>query len=295
MEDSIIVILQAQFMPLVIAIAAVFGLLIGSFLNVVIHRLPIMLEQDWQSQARMILDQMTAEEGDKKPFNLVFPNSHCPACDAPIKPWHNIPILSYLILGGKCANCHNPISLRYPLIELLTALVSMSVVYRFGITVPACFALIFSWTLICLIMIDYDHQLLPDNLTLPLLWLGLLANSFNLFTDLTAAVWGAAIGYLLLWSIFWAFKLITGKDGMGFGDFKLLAVMGAWMGWQVLPMVIILSSLSGALLGGYLVLRGRDRHQPIPFGPYLAIAGWITLMWGEELTHLYYQIVLSGV
>jgi leader peptidase (prepilin peptidase)/N-methyltransferase len=294
MEDSTLLILQADFMPLVLAITIAFGLLIGSFLNVVIHRLPIMLDQDWQNQANLILNPGTPIKSDQPPFNLLFPNSHCPSCNVAIKPWQNIPIVSYLILGGKCANCHSQISLRYPLVELCTALVSALVIYKFGITVAGSLALIFSWILICLTMIDYDHQLLPDDMTLPLLWLGLLGNSFGLFVDLPAAVWGAALGYLLLWSLFWAFKLLTGKEGMGFGDFKLLAALGAWMGWQALPLIIILSSLSGALLGGYLVLRGRDRNNPIPFGPYLAIAGWVTLMWGEQLSDWYLQLVLGG-
>ena len=295
MEDSTLVILQAEFLPLVLAITIAFGLLIGSFLNVVIHRLPIMLNQDWRNQASMILNPEADLETDQPPYNLMFPSSHCPSCNAAIRPWQNIPIISYLVLGGKCASCGSHISLRYPLIELFTALVSAVVVYHFGITITGFLCLIFSWTLICLTMIDYDHQLLPDDMTLPLLWLGLLANSFGLFSELSAAVWGAVIGYLLLWSLFWAFKLITGKEGMGFGDFKLLAALGAWMGWQALPMIIILSSLSGALLGSYLVLRGRDRNQPIPFGPYLAIAGWVTLMWGDQLAAFYYQIVLGGV
>ncbi len=295
MEDSTLLILQAEFLPLVLAVTIAFGLLIGSFLNVVIHRLPIMLNQDWRNQANMLLNPEADLETDQPAFNLLFPNSHCPSCNAAIKPWQNIPVISYLLLGGKCANCGIHISLRYPLIELFTALVSAMVVYRFGITLTGSLCLIFSWTLICLTMIDYDHQLLPDDMTLPLLWLGLLANSFGLFVELSAAVWGAVIGYLLLWSLFWAFKLITGKEGMGFGDFKLLAALGAWMGWQALPMIIILSSLSGALLGSYLVLRGRDRNQPIPFGPYLAIAGWVTLMWGDQLTAFYFHIVLGGV
>jgi leader peptidase (prepilin peptidase)/N-methyltransferase len=225
----------------------------------------------------------------------MFPNSHCPSCNAAIRPWQNIPVFSYLLLGGKCASCGSQISLRYPLIELITALVSAMVIYRFGINITGALGLIFSWTLICLTMIDYDHQLLPDDLTLPLLWLGLLANSFGIFVNLPAAVWGTAIGYLLLWSLFWAFKLITGKEGMGFGDFKLLAALGAWLGWQALPMIIILSSLSGALLGGFLVLKGRDRNQPIPFGPYLAIAGWVVFMWGEQLSDWYFRMTLGGV
>jgi leader peptidase (prepilin peptidase)/N-methyltransferase len=295
MESNLLLILHAEFLPLVLAIAGLFGLIIGSFLNVVIYRIPVMMDTDYREQAQLILNPDLQPKERDQPFNLVFPNSHCPACQTEIKPWHNIPVLSFLLLGGKCANCQVPISIRYPAIEVLTSIVTVAIVYKFGLTITTGMALVFSWTLICLTMIDYDHYLLPDNLTLPLLWLGLVCNSFGLFIGLPDAVWGAILGYMVLWSVFWVFKWVTGKDGMGFGDLKLLAALGAWLGWQALPMVIILSSLSGALLGGYLVLRGRDRAQPIPFGPYLAIAGWLTLMWGDQIAALYFQLVLSGV
>jgi leader peptidase (prepilin peptidase)/N-methyltransferase len=295
MQDSVLVILETEFPILILAIGALFGLIIGSFLNVVIYRLPRMLNQDWRNQAQMILEPDHVVPTNTRPFNLIFPNSHCPSCDNEIKPWENIPVISYLFPRGKCSNCGIAISIRYPLIEALTAVISCMVLFKFGLTTASAFALILSWCLICLSMIDYDHQLLPDNITLPLLWLGLIANSFAILVEFRDAFWGAIAGYMLLWLLYWAFKLITGKEGMGYGDFKLLAVLGAWMGWQSLPTIIILSSFSGAVIGGTMIFFGRDRRQPISFGPYLAIAGWITLMWQEQLENLYYQFVLSGM
>lgn len=267
------------------------GLIIGSFLNVVIYRLPIMLEREWQREISSAAVDELVNNGSEKPFNLVTPNSRCSECEAPIKAWQNIPVISYLLLAGKCHNCKTPISVRYPLVELLTAILSAAVAWHFSAdasTTLAC--LVLTWALIALTGIDYDTYLLPDNITLPLVWLGLMVNYFGLITSLESALWGAVVGYLSLWSVFWLFKLITGKDGMGYGDFKLLAALGAWLGWQMLPIIIILSSLVGAIIGISLVVFGdREKTKPIPFGPYLAIAGWIALMWGSELNALYLQ------
>jgi leader peptidase (prepilin peptidase)/N-methyltransferase len=217
-----------------------------------------------------------------KAFNLMVPRSRCPQCDAPISAWQNIPVFSWLVLRGRCAACNARISTRYPAVEVLTALVSLTVVAVFGYTWDAMFALLFSWLLIAMALIDFDTRLLPDNLTLPLLWLGLLFNSSGGFVDLQSAVIGAAAGYLILWSIYWGFKLLTGKEGMGYGDFKLLAALGAWLGWQALPMVILISSVVGILLGGTVLLIRKSR-EPIPFGPFLAIAGWVALVWRDSV------------
>lgn len=276
------------------------SLLVGSFLNVVIYRVPVMLQRDWESQCKLMLTengsiQATGDESPAERFNLLFPNSHCPKCDAPVKVWQNIPLLSYLLLGGKCANCKAKISVRYPVIELVTALLSSLVVWHFGFTWQAAAMVLLSWVLIALTMIDFDHQLLPDNITLPILWLGLIANSFNLFITLPEALWGAILGYLSLWSIYWLFKLVTGKEGMGYGDFKLLALLGAWFGWQMLPLIILLSSIVGAVVGiALMVLKNRGKSVPIPFGPYLAAAGWIAAVWGEQLTQAYLRYAGLG-
>ena len=273
-----------------LAAALVLGLLVGSFLNVVIHRLPQMLEADWRAQCCDLLEQPQPET---ETFNLVTPRSRCPHCGHGIRAWENIPVLSYLLLRGRCSACRAPISSRYPLVELAAGLLSLAVVYHFGATAQALAALILTWALIALTLIDFDTQLLPDNITLPLLWLGLVVNSQGLFVPLEAALWGAVAGYLALWSIYWLFKLITGKEGMGYGDFKLLAALGAWLGWQLLPVVILLSSLVGAIIGiGLMLILGRDKNIPIPFGPYLAIAGWLALIWGDQLMHQYLQIAL---
>jgi leader peptidase (prepilin peptidase)/N-methyltransferase len=272
-----------------VVVALLLGLLIGSFLNVVIYRLPKMLERDWQDQAREILELPLATHGDT--FNLILPNSHCPQCAHEIRPWENIPLLSYVLLRGKCASCKTPISRRYPLVELACGLLSAYVAWHFGFTWQAGGMLLLTWGLLAMSLIDADHQLLPDALVLPLLWLGLIVNAFGLFTSLEDAVWGAVAGYLSLWTVCWLFKLITGKDGMGHGDFKLLAMLGAWGGWQILPLTILLSSLVGAVLGLLLLrLRNADRSTPMPFGPYLALAGWIALLWGDEITGTYLQI-----
>ncbi|TIH09832.1 prepilin peptidase [Pseudomonas leptonychotis] len=269
--------------------ALLIGLLVGSFLNVLIYRLPKMMQRDWREQAREILELPV--EAQAATFNLVLPNSSCPHCAHEIKPWENIPVVSYLFLRGKCSSCKAPISLRYPLVELTCGLLSAYIAWHFGFTWQAGGMLLLTWGLLAMSLIDADHQLLPDSLVLPLLWIGLIANSFGLFTSLEDALWGAIAGYLSLWSVYWLFKLVTGKEGMGYGDFKLLAMLGAWGGWQVLPLTILLSSLVGAVLGLLMLrLRNAEPSTPIPFGPYLAIAGWIALLWGEQITASYLQI-----
>ncbi|MGI3129822.1 prepilin peptidase [Halopseudomonas pachastrellae] len=270
-----------------ILLAGLLGLVIGSFLNVVILRVPRMLEIEWQQQAREILEP-DREHAPPATYNLILPHSHCPKCKTEIKPWQNIPVISYLLLRGRCGNCEEPISLRYPAIELLTAGLSMLVAWQMGFGLATAGMLVLTWALICLSMIDADTQLLPDIIVLPLLWLGLILNSFGVYTDLNTALWGAVAGYLSLWSVYWLFKLVTGKEGMGYGDFKLLAMLGAWGGWQVLPLTVLLSSLVGAILGLIILkARGANNSTPLPFGPYLAIAGWIALIWGETITGHY--------
>jgi leader peptidase (prepilin peptidase)/N-methyltransferase len=267
--------------------ALVLGLLVGSFVNVVIHRLPIMMQRDWRAQAREFLE-LPAEPAAT--FNLVLPHSHCPHCDHEIRPWENIPLVSWLALRGKCSSCRAPISGRYPLVELLCGLLSAYVAWHFGFSWQAGAMLLLTWGLLAMSMIDVDHQLLPDSIVLPLLWLGLIVNYFGLFAPLPDAVWGAIAGYLSLWSVYWLFKLMTGKEGMGYGDFKLLAMLGAWGGWQVLPLTILLSSIVGAVLGTIMLrMQKADSGTAIPFGPYLAIAGWIALLWGDQITSGYLQ------
>ncbi len=271
--------------------ASLLGLIVGSFLNVVIHRLPEMMMREWRLQCHE-LQGGTPDETDREPFNLSTPRSRCPACGHLITPRENIPLLSYLLLKGRCAGCGKPISLRYPLVETLTALLSALVVWHFGFDWQAAAALLLTWALIPLIFIDLDHQLLPDDITLPLLWLGLGLSLFGIFTDPRSAILGAMAGYLSLWSVYILFKVVTGKEGMGYGDFKLLALFGAWLGWQAIPLIIILSSLTGAVVGITLILlRRHDRGTPIPFGPYLATAGWIALMWGEPITRAYLNLL----
>lgn len=279
------------------ACALVLGLLVGSFLNVVIYRLPKMMERDWQHQCREFLanDSNIAalpEPSEKQDaFNLMVPASRCPSCGHKIRAWENIPVISYAFLGGKCSNCKTTISIRYPIIELATGILSIVAVAYFGVSWNGLAALLFTWSLIALTMIDLDTYLLPDDITLPLLWLGLIINSFGMFTDLPSALWGAVAGYLSLWMVYQLFKLVTGKEGMGFGDFKLLAALGAWMGWQMLPQIILLSSLVGAVIGiTMIVVRGRDKNIPIPFGPYLAIAGWIAFIWGDTINQTYLKL-----
>jgi len=281
-----IIALLKQFPLILTSIVFILGLLVGSFLNVVIYRLPVMMNRAWRKEC---LDYLEMEsDTEQSPFNLSVPHSHCPKCKAPVKPWQNIPVLSYLLLGGKCHHCKTPISIRYPLIEAFTAVLSAIVAWHFGFSPVLLFALGLTWVLIALSFIDIDHQLLPDQLTLPTLWLGILLNVFNLFTDLESSVIGAMAGYLILWSIYQLFKLFTGKEGMGYGDFKLLALLDAWLGWQYLPLIILLSSLVGAIIGiAMIVFVKHDHRQPIPFGPYLAAAGWLALIWGNQLNQLY--------
>jgi leader peptidase (prepilin peptidase)/N-methyltransferase len=298
------------------------SLLVGSFLNVVIHRLPIMLEREWQAQARDVLDgpvqacapsdlldqgslapamdAATAEPAEER-YNLLVPRSRCPKCNAGITALQNIPVVSWLLLGGRCAGCGAPISVRYPIVEIATAALSAVVAMHFGWHWQTFAGLLFTWSLVALTVIDLDHTLLPDVITIPLLWLGLLLSLFwqpglaaPAPTDPSSAILGAVCGYLILWTVYWAFKLVTGKEGMGYGDFKLLGALGAWMGWQMLPLILLLSALAGAVIGIALVLlRGRDRNVPIPFGPYLAAAGWIALLWGPQIVGGY--LTLTGL
>ncbi len=267
--------------------AGIVGLMVGSFLNVVIYRLPVMMKRDWKKECQEFLELPISDQ-PAETFNLALPASHCPGCHAEIKAYQNIPVFSYLFLRGKCANCQTSISIRYPLVELLTGILSVVVAYQLGGHIATLFALLLTWVLVALSGIDIDHQLLPDNITLPMLWLGLFLSLFNVFTDPVSSIIGAMAGYLILWTIYWLFKLLTGKEGMGYGDFKLLALFGAWLGWQYLLLIILLSSLVGAIIGtSMIIFVQRDKNIPIPFGPYLAIAGWIALLWGSEINSLY--------
>ena len=284
---------QPYALPIVVLILS---LLIGSFLNVVILRYPIMLFRSWlidSKDLRENLPEHSAFNDLDSAYTLSKPASHCPRCQSPVKAWQNIPILSYILLKGKCSGCaehgkETKISIRYPLVELATGLLSLALLIKFPFSIQLAAMLVFTWSLVAMSMIDIDHQILPDTMTLSLMWLGLLLNIDHTFVDLQSAVIGAMAGYLSLWSVYWLFKLATGKDGMGFGDFKLLAALGAWFGWQFLPMIILLSSLVGAVVGiaGIMIL-GRDKNIPIPFGPYLAAAGWIAAMWGNEIMEWY--------
>jgi len=270
-----------QHLYLFYATIGILGLLVGSFLNVVIHRLPKMLEQTWQVQASEFLE---LEPPKQDTITLSKPNSTCPKCSHAIKPWENIPVLSYLFLRGKCSGCCNPISIRYPLVEIVSALMCVAVAIVFGANYTTIALLGFTWCLIALTMIDADTTLLPDNITLPLVWAGLIVNYFGLVTSFESAFWGAIVGYLSLWSVYWLFKLLTGKEGMGYGDFKLLSALGAWLGWELIPIIILLSSVVGACYGiAAILIQGRDKNKPMPFGPYLAVAGWIALMWGDNI------------
>lgn len=272
-----------------LASAAVLGLLVGSFLNVLVHRLPVMLERQWQNEAREVLG-MPVEAHER--FDLCLPASHCPGCGHRIRAWENIPVVSYLALRGRCSACKGPISLRYPLVELACAGLSLGVAWHFGVSVQALLALVLTWCLLALSLIDAEHQLLPDVLVLPTLWLGLVVNAFGVFVPLADALWGAVVGYLSLWSVYWLFRLVTGKEGLGYGDFKLLALLGAWGGWQVLPLTLLLSSVVGAVIGLCLLrLRKASLGATMPFGPYLAIAGWIAWLWGDEIYASYMQLL----
>lgn len=281
------------------AIAGILGLVVGSFLNVVIHRLPKMMEQDWREQAVSVLDEADLKDCAQTlrsrhasaRYNLLVPASACPKCGHRIRAIENIPLVSYALLRGRCSQCKTPISPRYPLVELAGGVLAAFIAWRYGFTLATAGALVFVWALLALTVIDIDTQLLPDDITLPLLWAGLVFNLTGTFAPLPEAVIGAAAGYMSLWLVYWLFKIATGKEGMGFGDFKLLAAIGAWVGWKLLPLVILLSSLVGALVGVALILtRRHGRATPIPFGPYLAAAGLIAMLWGNWLNDTYLQL-----
>lgn len=273
-------------------LAALLGLLIGSFLNVVIYRLPVILERQWHQQCAEL---QGTEPAKTETWNLIVPRSRCPHCGHAITALENIPVISYLILRGKCSDCGARISPRYPAVELLTAILTGMTAWHFGYGLTALGAILFTWAMIALSFIDYDTHLLPDVITLPLLWIGLMFNLKEIYAPLNSAVIGVIAGYLFLWMVFQLFKLITKKEGMGFGDFKLFALFGAWLGWQSLPLVILLASATGAVIGlGMILLLGRDRQLPIPFGPFLCIAGWIGLLWGEDLLAQYLQLFRVG-
>ncbi|MBL4743621.1 MAG: prepilin peptidase [Cycloclasticus sp.] len=268
------------------------GLLVGSFLNVVVYRLPIMLQKSWRYDCFSFLEQEDPQASSTEIFNLSQPRSRCPSCDHPISALENIPVLSYLFLKGRCKNCKTSISIRYPSVELTTAVLSIVIAIQFGVTIQMCTALLFTWTLICLTLIDFDTQLLPDTITLPLLWFALFTSLFHVFITPETALIGALVGYLSLWSVFWLFKFVTGKEGMGYGDFKLLAAIGALLGWKMLPLVIMLSAFVGAFIGlSFIAIQGRNKNTPMPFGPYLSIAAFIALIWGHEINEAYLQFV----
>ncbi len=271
---------------LIVCVVAL-SLLVGSFLNVVIYRLPVMMERDWRNQCSEFLN-VPNESASKERFNIAFPPSRCPHCGHRITARENIPIVSYVMLGGRCSACGKGIAIRYPIIELITGIMCGVVAWRYGYSVETAGALLMTYALIALTAIDFDRQLLPDDITLPMLWIGLMMSTYEVYADMTSAIFGAVAGYLSLWSVYKIFKWATGKEGMGYGDFKLLAMLGAWLGWQSIPVIILLSSLVGAVVGITLVVVARhDRSIPIPFGPYLAAAGWIYLLWGERITHAY--------
>ena len=282
--------------PVATGVAVFFGLMIGSFLNVVIHRMPRMMERQWREECSQLDDPegtpaAASSTAAAERYNLIVPRSRCPSCSRPIRAIENIPLVSYLVLGGRCAGCKSGISLRYPFVELLSGVMAGLCVWRFGPTLAGIGAMLFVFAMIALTFIDLDTFYLPDDITLPLLWAGLLFSLADAHTALSAAVIGAACGYLSLWSVYWAFKLLTGKEGMGYGDFKLLAAIGAWLGWQMLPLVILLSSLVGAVIGiGLMIFAKHGREMPLPFGPYLAIAGVIALFGGQAINRQYLNL-----
>lgn len=273
------------------------SLLVGSFLNVVIYRLPVMMERSWKLEFQQYFSEQLKDNKDvisDTPFNLIKPDSTCPKCQHKIRAWENIPVFSWLFLKGKCSKCNNPISFRYPAVELFTALTSLAIAWHFGFGIQAAAGILLTWCLVSLIFIDIDKMLLPDQITLPLLWIGLLLSLNHTFVSPVDAILGAAFGYLSLWSVYWLFKLLTGKEGMGYGDFKLLAALGAFVGWQHLPIVILLSSFVGAVIGiTLIVIKGKNKSTHIPFGPYLAIAGWLTLLYGQYIADLYWQWAIA--
>lgn len=285
---------------LFITVVFAFCLVIGSFLNVVIYRLPIMMERDWREQCQEILENPPERKIPEDRFDLIVPHSKCPSCGAAIKPWQNIPVISYLLLGGKCANCKDSISARYPAIELITGILAAVCAWHFGVGWEALMAIVLTLTLVPIAMIDAETQLIPDSIVLPLMWIGLamslwypMPGANTLFIAPQDAIVGAMAGYLSLWSVYQLFKLVTGKEGMGYGDFKLLAALGAWLGWQQLPLIILMSAVVGALVGiSLMVFRKHGRSIPIPFGPYLAAAGWITMLWGDKIKTTYLDALL---
>jgi leader peptidase (prepilin peptidase)/N-methyltransferase len=285
---EVLQLLESSRLFLAIATGAL-GLVVGSFLNVVIYRLPVMMNRSWIRECKEHSGE-AADPDEQQPFNLLTPASRCPQCNHRVSAAENIPVISYLFLKGRCSGCGTAISMRYPLVELSTAILSVITALHFGYSMQTLAALGFTWALIPLFLIDFDHQILPDSITLPLLWGGLLVSLLNLFVDSHTSIVGAVAGYLSLWTIFHVFKLLTGKEGMGYGDFKLLGALGAWVGWQSLPVVILFSSVVGAAIGITLILfKGRDHSQPMPFGPFLAAAGWMTLLWGNDIIRLYLQ------
>ena len=273
------------------AVVFCFGLVVGSFLNVVILRLPQQLKAQWKNESEVFLGVAQEDKNEAQPTNtLLWPPSHCTNCGQQIKPWQNIPVISYLLLRGRCNNCSHAISLQYPFVELLTGFMLAVTISYIGDAINAIYAIIFTLCLIALAGIDINEKLLPDQITLPLLWIGLFANINGTFAPLPDAVTGAIAGYLSLWSLYWMFKLVTGKEGMGYGDFKLLAALGAWLGWQMLPLVILISSTFGAVYGlAAILLGGQGRNLQIPFGPFLAGAGWIALLWGDNIINWYFS------
>ncbi len=294
-------VLQAHYPLFAPLVAFLFGAAIGSFLNVVVYRLPIMLMRDWQQQSLEIMADATDHDplvadlakqlpANNAPFNLAVPNSTCPHCEVRIKPWHNIPILGYFLVKGRCANCGQAISARYPLVEATTAILTALVIAVLGPNLQGLAGCLLLWSLVALALIDFDTQLLPDDITLPFLWIGLGINYFGVITTFDNAFWGACLGYMILWLVFQLFKLVTGKEGMGYGDFKMLAMLGAWLGVQTVPLIIILSCFAGAVIGGTMILFGRDKAKPIKFGPFLAVAGFIALLWGNELINMYLDV-----
>lgn len=289
--------LMSQHILFFASMVFILGLLVGSFLNVVIHRLPIIMERSWKQEFQSYFhpeQPVIDEEQSNESYNLIVPGSTCPKCGHKIKAWENIPVISWLVQRGKCTNCQTSISIRYPTVELITGLLSLVVALHFGYSMACLAALLLTWSLIALTFIDADTMLLPDQITLPLMWVGLLISTFSVFVAPETAIIGAIIGYLSLWSLYWGFKLLTGKEGMGYGDFKLLAALGAWVGWTQLPIVIILSSFVGAFVGIVIIgIKGRDKNIPIPFGPYLAVAGWLTFMYGDWISAQYWRYILG--
>jgi len=285
MESFALILTLQEFMPIWLIMATSLSLLVGSFLNVVIGRLPQAMHKEWQQECRLLLE---LDDEGAKPHSpaiaaIAWPGSHCPSCKTQLKAWHNIPVISYLLLKGQCAFCNIRISLRYPLVELLTAGLGLLVAWILGPSWQGVAGLVLVYILIAMTFIDLDHKLLPDQLTLPLMWLGLVINTFSIFTSLEDAFWGAVAGYMSLWLVYWGFRLATGKHGMGYGDFKLLAALGAWMGWQALPIIVLMAAVAGIIIGLLLRLRKTPTDPQMPFGPFLAVGGLAYVLWGEQM------------